>query len=77
MPKRRRNKRPEILNRTITITTFRTSLRVSVDDPRDPEPLIVLRVVCGMLSSAQKDRQEAARPRFVASRPDGQFAHPP
>jgi hypothetical protein len=41
MPKEpRRAKRQEILNRTIDITSFGTSLRVGVDEPRDPEPEI-------------------------------------
>jgi hypothetical protein len=39
MPKPRRTKRPEILNRSVDVTTFRTSLRVGVDEPRDPEPV--------------------------------------
>jgi hypothetical protein len=40
MPKPRRTKRPEILNRTVDVTTCRASLRVGVDEPRDPEPEI-------------------------------------
>ena len=41
MPKKpRRNRRPEILNRTVEITSFGTSLRVGVDEPKDPEPEI-------------------------------------
>jgi len=41
MPKRpRRNGRPDILNRTVDIASFRTSLRVGVDEPKDPEPEI-------------------------------------
>jgi hypothetical protein len=41
MPKKpRRNRRPEILNRTVDIASFRTSLRVGVDEPKDPEPEI-------------------------------------
>ena len=41
MPKKpRRTKRPEILNRTVDIASFRTSLRVGVDEPKDPEPEI-------------------------------------
>jgi hypothetical protein len=38
--KRRRPKRPEVLNRTIEITAFGTRLRVGVDEPKDPEPEI-------------------------------------
>lgn len=40
MAKKSRTKRPEILNRTVDITSFRTSLRVGVDEPKDPEPEI-------------------------------------
>ena len=41
MPKKpKRNRRPEILNRTVEITSFGTSLRVGVDEPKDPEPEI-------------------------------------
>jgi len=41
MPKKvRGTKRPQILNRTVGITSFRTSLRVGVDDPKDAEPEI-------------------------------------
>lgn len=38
--KPRRNRRPEILNRTVDIASFRTSLRVGVDEPKDTEPEI-------------------------------------
>jgi hypothetical protein len=39
MPKKpRRNRRPEILNRTVDIASFRTSLRVGVDESKDPSP---------------------------------------
>lgn len=38
--KPRRTKSPEILNRTVHITSFGTRLRVGVDEPRDPEPEI-------------------------------------
>lgn len=41
MPKKpRRTRRPQILNRTVEITSFGTSLRVGVDEPKDPEPEI-------------------------------------
>ena len=40
MPKPRRSKRPEILNRTVVVMTFRTSIRVGVDEPRRPRPEI-------------------------------------
>lgn len=41
MPKKpRRTKRADILNRTVDITSFRMTLRVGVDEPRDPEPEI-------------------------------------
>ena len=40
MPRKPRTKRPEILNRTVEIASFRTSLRVGVDEPKDPEPEI-------------------------------------
>ena len=41
MPKKpRRDKRPEILNRTVEIASVLTSLRVGVDEPKDPEPEI-------------------------------------
>jgi hypothetical protein len=41
MPKKpRRDRRPELLNRTVDIASFRTSLRVGVDEPKDPEPEI-------------------------------------
>ena len=41
MPKkRRRTKRADILNRTVDITSFGTTLRVRVDEPSDPEPEI-------------------------------------
>lgn len=41
MPKQpRRTKRPEILNRTLEITSFGTRVRVGVDEPKDPEPEI-------------------------------------
>jgi hypothetical protein len=41
MPERvRRTNRPEILSRTVDITSFGTSLRVEVDEPKDPEPEI-------------------------------------
>ena len=41
MPQKpRRNRRPDILNRTVDFASFRTSLRVGVDEPKDPEPEI-------------------------------------
>ena len=41
MPKKpRRDRRPDILNRTVDIASFRTSLRVGVDEPKNPEPEI-------------------------------------
>ena len=40
MPRKRRSRGPETLNRTVEISSFRTSLRVGVDEPRDPEPEI-------------------------------------
>jgi hypothetical protein len=36
--KPRRKMRPETLSRTVDISSFRASLRVRVDEPRDPEP---------------------------------------
>ena len=45
MPKKpRRNRRPDILNRTVEIASFRTSLRVGVDEPKDPEPEIEVKL---------------------------------
>lgn len=38
--KRKPRGRPEILTRTIEISSFSVSLRVGVDEPRDPEPEI-------------------------------------
>jgi hypothetical protein len=38
MPKKPRTKRPEVLNRTVDIVSFVTSLRVKVDEPKDPSP---------------------------------------
>src|SRR5262249_34031704 len=35
-----RTGRPETFNRNISITSFRTSVSVRVDEPRDPEPEI-------------------------------------
>ena len=41
MPKKpRQDRRRDILNRTVDIAPFRTSLRVGVDEPKDPEPEI-------------------------------------
>ena len=41
MPKKpRRNRRPEILNRTVDIASVLPSLRVGVDEPKYPEPEI-------------------------------------
>lgn len=41
MPKKLRGtSRREILNRAVDITSFGTSLRVGVDEPKDPEPEI-------------------------------------
>jgi hypothetical protein len=40
MPRKVRTKRPEILNRTVDIASFGASLRVGVDEPKDPEPEI-------------------------------------
>jgi len=38
MPRKpRRTKRAEVLNRTVEITSFSTSLRVGVDEPKDPD----------------------------------------
>ena len=37
---RRSRKRAEILNRTVEITSFRVSLRLGLDEPKDPEPEI-------------------------------------
>jgi hypothetical protein len=38
--RRKRNKRAETLNRDIVISSFRVSLRVGVDEPRDLQPEI-------------------------------------
>ena len=41
MPRRRRGSRPNApLTRSVEISSFRASVRLSVDEPKDPQPLI-------------------------------------
>ena len=75
-----RTKRQEILNCTVDITSFRTSLRVGVDEPKDPEPEIEVKPwleLRGVLDEPVRQTSDIVLSLYPEARTKVGLARPP
>jgi hypothetical protein len=80
MPKQSRTKRPETLNRTADIASFGASLRVGVDEPKDPEPEIEVKPwleTRGMLDAPVRQTSDIVLSVYPEARTKVGTARPP